>query len=69
MFEMRPYHNNRRNHMAVSNPFRELDEFERSFFTNPFGFFGGDTLAAFRTRRICRASTRRIFTSTSTMTC
>lgn len=49
MFEMRPYHNNRRNQMAVSNPFRELDEFERSFFTNPFGFFGGDTLAAFKT--------------------
>ena len=49
MYEMRPYHNNRRNHMASYNPFRELDNLERSFFANPFGFFGGDALASFKT--------------------
>lgn len=49
MFEMRPYHNNRKNHMTSYNPFREMDEFERSFFADPFGFFGHDHLATFRT--------------------
>lgn len=32
------------------NPFRELEEFERNFFSNPFGsFFGSTSLAEFKT--------------------
>ncbi|MGN0479122.1 MAG: Hsp20/alpha crystallin family protein [Hominenteromicrobium sp.] len=49
MFEMRPYHNNRRNNMAAYNPFREMDAIERSFFGDPFGFFGSSALEAFKT--------------------
>lgn len=47
MFEMRPY--NRRNHSLNYNPFREMDEFERNFFDNPFSLFGSDALAEFKT--------------------
>ena len=47
MFELRPY--NRKNHMTDYNPFREIDAFEKSFFQNPFGFFGSDPLVEFRT--------------------
>ena len=38
MFEMRPY--SRKNN-SVYNPFREMEEFEKSFFGSPFGFFDG----------------------------
>ncbi len=46
MFELRPYD---RNHTLNYNPFREMDEFENRFFTNPFSLFGNDSLAQFRT--------------------
>ena len=45
MFEMRPY--SRKNN-SVYNPFREMEEFERSFFGAPFGFFDGG-IDAFKT--------------------
>ena len=45
MFEMRPY--SRRNN-SLYNPFKEMDELEKSFFGNPFGFFSG-TLDEFKT--------------------
>lgn len=47
MFEMRPY--NRRNHMANYNPFRDMDEFEKNFFENPFSMFETGSLAEFKT--------------------
>lgn len=47
MFAVKPHE--RTNHIAAYNPFREMDEFERRFFGNPFGFFGGGTLSEFRT--------------------
>lgn len=47
MFELKPY--TRKNHMADYNPFREMDEFERNFFTNPFGFFDNNALSEFKT--------------------
>ncbi len=36
MFELRPY--SRKNN-SLYNPFKEMDEFENSFFGSPFGFF------------------------------
>ena len=46
MFELRPYtHKN----TGLYNPFHDMDELERSFFGNPFGFFGNDSLAEFKT--------------------
>ena len=39
MFELRPY--SRKNN-SLYNPFREMDEFEKQFFGNPFGFAGID---------------------------
>ena len=47
MFALKPYE--RTNHVAAYNPFREMDEFERRFFGNPFGFFGNNSLSEFRT--------------------
>lgn len=47
MFEIIPY--TRRNRIANYNPFREMDDFERSFFGNPFGFFDNNALAEFKT--------------------
>lgn len=47
MFEIIPY--TRRNRIASYNPFREMDDFERSFFGNPFGFFDNNALAEFKT--------------------
>ena len=47
MFALRPYE--RKNQVTNYNPFREMDELERSFFGNPFGFFGGSALSEFRT--------------------
>lgn len=44
MFELRPY--TRRNRIAGCNPFREMDEFERTFFDN---FFDGNALSEFKT--------------------
>ncbi len=42
---------NGRNHeMSVYNPFREMENFERNFFTDPFGsFFASQDLADFKT--------------------
>ena len=45
MFEMRPY--SRKNN-SIYNPFREMEEFEKSFFGSPFGFFDGG-MDAFKT--------------------
>ena len=48
MFELVRRNNNRG--IESYNPFREMEEMERSFFANPFGsFFGMNTLAAFKT--------------------
>ena len=44
MFELRPYRKNN----SVYNPFREMDEFEKQFFGNPFGFFGSGTIEEFK---------------------
>lgn len=42
--------NNNNNQVRVFNPFREMEEFERNFFANPFGaFFGNGDLAEFKT--------------------
>ena len=45
MFDLRPY--SRRNHIASYNPFREMEEMERRFFEDPFGFYDGKALAEF----------------------
>lgn len=47
MFALKPYE--RGGHVASYNPFREMDEFERRFFGNPFGLFGNNALSEFRT--------------------
>ncbi len=47
MFEMRPY--NHKNHMSSYNPFRQMEEFEKHFFDDPFGFFDSKMLAEFKT--------------------
>ena len=47
MFVIIPY--TRRNRIANYNPFREMDDFERNFFGNPFGFFDNNALAEFKT--------------------
>lgn len=44
MFELRPY---RKNNAAAYNPFREMEDFERRFFEEPF--FGSGDLAEFKT--------------------
>ncbi len=36
MFELRPY---RKNNTMSYNPFREMENFEREFFGEPFGSF------------------------------
>lgn len=48
MFELRP---NRRHGSQVSyNPFREIEDFERKFFDEPFGeFFANGDIAEFKT--------------------
>lgn len=46
MFEIRPY---ARKNNTLYNPFREMDELERQFFGNPFGFFGGTAIDEFKT--------------------
>lgn len=48
MFDLRPYRKNS-NAMAY-NPFREMEEFEKSFFNTPFSSFWGNTaIAEFKT--------------------
>lgn len=47
MFEMRPY-DNRRNHLGYYNPFKDLENFEKDFFTNGFDIFSGNP-AGFKT--------------------
>ncbi len=47
MFELTRRNNN---HINSYNPFREMEEFERNFFSNPFGsFFNSQDLAEFKT--------------------
>lgn len=47
MFELTRRNNN---YINAYNPFREMEEFERNFFGNPFsGFFGSQELAEFKT--------------------
>ena len=46
MFEMRPYA--KRNN-SLYNPFRDMDEFEKKFFSSPFGFFDTNVLDEFKT--------------------
>ena len=48
MFEIRPYRRN--NNPSTYNPFREMDDFERAFFGEPFGsFFRSGDIAEFKT--------------------
>lgn len=47
MFELRPY--TRRNTVSYYNPFREMEEFEKKFFSDPFFASGSDSLAEFKT--------------------
>ena len=48
MFELT--HRNNNHHISTYNPFRELEDFERSFFNSPFSsFFGTQDLAEFKT--------------------
>ena len=48
MFELTRRNNN--HHVNAYNPFRELEEFERNFFGNPFAsFFSSGDLAEFKT--------------------
>ena len=48
MFELRPYR--RHNSEIAFNPFREMEEFERKFFDEPFGsFFRSGDIAEFKT--------------------
>lgn len=48
MFELTRRNNN--HHVNTYNPFRELEDFERNFFSSPFGsFFGTQDLAEFKT--------------------
>ena len=48
MFELT--HRNNNHHISTYNPFRELEDFERSFFNTPFSsFFGTQDLAEFKT--------------------
>ena len=46
MFEMRPYA--KRNN-SLYNPFHDMDEFEKKFFSTPFGFFDTNVLDEFKT--------------------
>jgi len=48
MFELT--HRNNDHHISTYNPFREVEDFERSFFNTPFSsFFGTQDLAEFKT--------------------
>ena len=48
MFELRPYRRN--NNIASYNPFREMEDFEKAFFGDPFGgFFRNGDIAEFKT--------------------
>ncbi len=49
MFDITRRNNNNRN-VARYNPYREMEEFERNFFSDPFGsFFNNRDLAEFKT--------------------
>ena len=39
----------RNNGLSVYNPFREMDNFERNFFSDPFDFFNDGSIADFKT--------------------
>ena len=46
MFELRPY--SRKNN-SLYNPFKEMDEFEKKFFSSPFSFFNSSSIDEFKT--------------------
>ena len=46
MFEMKPY---AKKNNSLYNPFRDMDEFEKRFFSSPFGFFDNGSLDEFKT--------------------
>ncbi|MDE6149293.1 MAG: Hsp20/alpha crystallin family protein [Ruminococcus sp.] len=48
MFELRPIKRNH-NHVTAYNPFKDMEEFEKRFFGNPLGFFGGSSFTEFKT--------------------
>ena len=48
MFELRPYRKNNQN-LSGYNPFREMEDFEKHFFDDPFDYFGTSALAEFKT--------------------
>ena len=48
MFELRPYRRN--NHQLSYHPFRDMEEFEKQFFSEPFSnFFQNGNIAEFKT--------------------
>lgn len=48
MFELRPYRKN--NNVVTYNPFKEMEDFEKAFFGDPFGgFFRNSDIAEFKT--------------------
>lgn len=47
MFDLKPYE--RKNNVSSYNPFRDMEAFERNFFSNPFGFFDSRSLSEFKT--------------------
>ena len=47
MFDLKPYE--RKNNVTSYNPFRDMEAFERNFFSNPFGFFDSRALSEFKT--------------------
>ncbi|MBQ6568884.1 MAG: Hsp20/alpha crystallin family protein [Clostridia bacterium] len=46
MFEIRPFNNKNRSEL---DPFRRMEELQRAFFSDPFGFWGDNRLAQFKT--------------------
>ena len=46
MFEMKPY---AKKNNSLYNPFCDMDEFEKRFFSSPFGFFDNGSLDEFKT--------------------
>lgn len=45
---LRPF-NRRNNNLSVYNPFKEMDNFEKHFFTDPFKFFDSFAMDSFKT--------------------
>ena len=50
MFDLTRKNNNNNRRVAAYNPYREMEDFERNFFSDPFAsFFGTRDLAEFKT--------------------